>query len=117
MPPVNESLDYADSKFFITGDRVVFERLSLECSTLQLLGEGEMNFDTFQLNLRFRPRGTFEPLRDIIGGINDQLMAIKVTGTLSDPISTIIALPGLSSKRPTRPKKDPKVANVMGHAN
>ncbi|MCH8823778.1 MAG: hypothetical protein IH984_09755 [Planctomycetes bacterium] len=117
MPPVNESLDYADSKFFITGDRVVFERLSLECSTLQLLGEGEMDFDTFQLNLRFRPRGTFEPLRDIIGGINDQLMAIKVTGTLSDPISTIIALPGLSSKGPTRPKKDPKVANVMGHAN
>lgn len=117
MPPVNESLDYADSKFFITGDRVVFERLSLECSTLQLLGEGEMDFNTFELELRFRPRGTFEPLRDIIGGINDQLMAIKVTGHLSDPHTTIIALPGLSSNTPTRDKKDPKVANVLGRAD
>ena len=76
-----------------------------------------MNFDTFELDLRFRPRGTFEPLRDIIGGINDQLMVIKVTGPLSDPQSSIIALPGLSSKGLSTSKKDPKVANVLGHAD
>ena len=113
MPPLNESLDYVDSKFFITGDRVVFERLTLECSTLQLLGEGEMDFNTFELDLRFKPRGTFEPLRDIIGGINDQLMAIAVTGPLSDPKSSIIALPGLSSARSKSARKDSRVANVM----
>lgn len=117
MPPINESLDYADSKFYIAGDRLVFERLSLECSTLQLLGEGEMDFSTLELNLRFRPRGTFGPIRDIIGGINDQLMLIKVTGTLSDPISSIIALPGLSSSKHNYTEMESKVVNVMGRAD
>ena len=97
MPPVSGSLDFADVAFYITGDRVIFDRLSLECPTLQLLGEGEMDFNTLELDLQFRTRGTFGLLRDLVGEISDRLLAIAVTGTLGDPKVTIVPLPALSS--------------------
>ena len=97
MPPVSGSLDFADAAFYITGDRVVFDRLSLECVTLQLLGEGEMDFNSLELDLRFRTRGTFGLVRDVVAQISDRLLAIVVTGTLGDPKVTIVPLPAVSS--------------------
>jgi hypothetical protein len=97
MPPVSGSLDFADVAFFITGDRVVFDRLSLECPTLQLLGEGEMDFNTLELDLQFKTRGTLGLVREVVAQISDRLLAIVVTGTLSDPKVTIVPLPAVSS--------------------
>jgi hypothetical protein len=97
MPPVSGSLDFADAAFYITGDRVVFDRLSLECLTLQLLGEGEMDFNSLELDLQFRTRGTLGLFRDVVAQISDRLLAIAVTGTLGDPKVTIVPLPAVSS--------------------
>ena len=105
MPPISGSLDFADVAFYITGDRVVFDRLSLECPTLQLLGEGEMDFNSLELDLRFKTRGTLGLVRDVVAQISDRLLAIVVTGTLSDPKVTIVPLPAVSSA--TRPAPSP----------
>ncbi len=97
MPPVSGSFDFADVAFYITGDRVVFDRLSLECPTLQLLGEGEMDFNSLELDLQFRTRGTLGLVRDVVAQITDRLLSIAVTGTLGDPKVTIVPLPAVSS--------------------
>ena len=97
MPPISGSLDFADAAFYVTGDRVIFDRLSLECATLQLLGEGEMNFNSLELDVRFRTRGTLGLVQDLVGGISDRLVAIAVTGTPGDPKAKIVPLPAISA--------------------
>jgi hypothetical protein len=96
--PFTGGLDYADADMYLIGDRVVFERILFENSMgenamLQLLGQGEMNFDTLELDLRFRPRSGVAGIRDIIGLIGDQLYEIELTGTLGEPMSRVIPLP------------------------
>jgi len=92
---VSDSLHYADADFFVAGDRLVFERILFESTfgdnaLLQLYGEGEMDFNTFELDTRFRTRGGVLLIRDIAGALSDQLYVIEVTGTLSDPKPRVI---------------------------
>ena len=55
-----------------------------------------MDFNTFELDTRFRSRGGVLLVRDLIGGIGDQLYVIKVTGPLGDPKTSVVPLPALS---------------------
>ena len=100
--PLGQGLDYAESEFFITGDKLVFNRILFESTVmdsiaaLQLRGEGELDLNSQQLNTRFRSRGGLLLVRDVLGGIGDQLYVIEVSGPLSDPKASIVPLPGLS---------------------
>lgn len=96
--PLAGNFNFADADLYVQGDKVIFERILFEstmgnASMLQLFGEGEMNFDTLELNTRFRSRGSTPILRDIMGEIGDVLYCIEVTGTLSDPKARIVPLP------------------------
>lgn len=95
MLPLHSALEFADASFFVRGDTVIIERLMLESPTLILQGEGTMGFSSGELNIRLRPRGKLGPISDVLGAINDQLFAIEVRGTLSEPRSSIIAIPGV----------------------
>lgn len=104
IPPFADRMDYADVDYYVAGDRVVFERILLEIpfmdrAALQLHGEGEMDFNTFELDTRFRSRGTIPMLSDIVGGLSDRLYQIEVTGPISDPVARVLALPDFSSRR------------------
>jgi hypothetical protein len=101
--PVVGEFNGANIEMYLKGDRVIFEHILFESTLgnnalLQLIGEGEMNFDTLELNTRFRSRGGVAVVRDIVGGVSDQLYQIEVTGPLSDPKARVIALPGMSNK-------------------
>ncbi len=96
MPPVSGTLDFADVAFYINGDRLVFERLFMECPTLQVLGDGEMRIPGFELDLRLRTRGTLPVIRDIVAAVSDALFEVAVTGPITDPKAKLIALPGMS---------------------
>jgi len=96
MPPVSGTLDFADIAFYINGDRLVFERLFMECPTLQVLGDGEMRIPGFELDLRLRTRGTLPIIRDIVAAVSDVLFEVEVTGSITDPKARLIALPGMS---------------------
>ncbi len=93
MPPVAGSLEFADAEFYVDGNAIVFEQLSLEGPTLQLVGTGQMGFESLELNVIFRPRGTLSIVRELVAGLSDQLVAIEVTGPLSDPVAQLIPLP------------------------
>ncbi|MCZ6612653.1 MAG: hypothetical protein O6941_08445 [Planctomycetota bacterium] len=103
MPPFSGSLDFADLEFYVQRDRIVFERLFLECPTLELVGEGSMSYPGMELDVRFRTRGTVPVIRDLIGGLSDQLFVVEVTGPLGDPQARLIPLPGVrQGKTPQR---------------
>jgi len=95
-----DNLDYADVDFFIDGDRAVFERLLFESTQqkallLELRGTGEVNLKTFEIVGRFHSRGAVPLVRDVVGGIGDQLVGIELTGPLWDPEARFVALPGI----------------------
>ena len=96
MPPVSGTLDFADVAFYINGDRLVFERLFMECPTLQVLGDGEMRIPGFELDLHLRTRGTLPIIRDIVAAVSNVLFEVEVTGSITDPKARLIALPGMS---------------------
>jgi hypothetical protein len=96
--PIRGSLDYADVDWYMSGDRVVFERILFESTlfnnaVLQLIGEGEMQFSTTELNTRFRSRSGLALVRDIMGELSDQFYIIEVTGPLRDPKARLIPPP------------------------
>lgn len=107
IAPLRNEIDFADAEFFIDGDRLVFEKLLFESTmgdrekqqtaavVLQLIGEGEMNVDTLELKTQFRTRSGMLLLRDLAGGLSDQLYRIEVGGTLRSPRARIVPLPGL----------------------
>jgi len=104
VPPFADTMDYADVEYYVAGDRVVFERILLEIpfldrAALQLHGEGEMDFNTFELNTRFRSRGTIPMLSDLVGGLSDRLYQIEVTGPITDPVARVLALPDFTATR------------------
>lgn len=96
--------DYASADFYITGDRVTFERILFESTRgnsawLQLIGVGQMDLNTFEIDARFHSRSAVLLLRDLVGEIGDQLVAIEVTGPLWDPEASIITLPNINKPR------------------
>jgi hypothetical protein len=113
--PISGIIDYADADFFIVGEQLTFERLLFESTLgdnvqLQLLGEGGMDLDDFTINARFRSRGGVLLVRDLMGGLGDQLYMIEVTGPLNDPRATIVPLPALSPPRYSQQPVDAAIA-------
>ena len=100
MPPFSGNLDFADVELYLSGDRIVFEKLFLECPTLQLHGEGEMSFPGLELDVRFRTRGTVPLVGDLVAGISDALFVVQITGPLGDPKARLVPLPIVSGGHP-----------------
>ena len=93
--PVNASMDAADIAFDVVGDRVRLHEFALSCGTLRLQGDGEVAVPGGELSLRLRNRGTMPVLSDLYAMVSDQFFAIDVTGTLSDPVPSVVPVPAL----------------------
>ncbi len=101
--PLGGNLDFADAKMYIIGDRVMFENITFESTMgsnalLQLSGEGEMDYNTFELNTRFRSRGGIKFISDVISSVGDALYQIELTGPLSNPSARLVPLPSATDK-------------------
>jgi hypothetical protein len=92
--------DFADATFYVEGGRMIFERIKLESTILgdrsgvvaqELVGAGEMDLETLEINARFSSRGGLIGVRDVIGGIGDQIAAIEVTGPIWDPKARLVS--------------------------
>ncbi|MHC5024369.1 MAG: hypothetical protein ACYTGG_10745, partial [Planctomycetota bacterium] len=105
LPLQHDYFDFAKLDFYLENDRVVFdEEILLESgfgdiASLQLIGKGWMDADTFELNTRFRIRTGMLVLRDLAGGLSDGLFLIELTGPIFEPNVNIIPLPGISNSQ------------------
>jgi hypothetical protein len=99
--PLRGSLDQANAEFYIDGDRIIFERILFESTVaeqiaaFQLIGQGVMDINTLEINAQFRSRGGMLVVRDIAGGLGDQLYLIEVRGTPAEPKARLLPLPWL----------------------
>ena len=76
-----------------------------------------MGFRNLELDLRFRTRGTLDLIQEIVGGISDRLVAIAVTGPLSDPQAKIVPLPPISAVPTPATSKWPEQMGKVTHAD
>ncbi len=89
--PTGEQLDLARARFYLHNDQATFEELSVFSKSIELIGYGTMSLDDQQLDLRFnsRAKARIPLLSPIFEGLRDELITIRVKGTLQDPaIST-----------------------------
>ena len=90
----------SDVDFHVEHGRLNFERLNLNGDAVSLLGTGEVDFQG-NMNLVFHStvgRGDLgvPVLRDVLGGASQQIMQIRVGGTLQEPETRREPFPGVN---------------------
>lgn len=95
QPPLGETLDAAVARFHIRGDTVHFESIEATSNSLAIVGEGEMEWPSTELKLRFNTRGAsrIPILSDLFRGLRDEIVSTEMTGTLRNLRSELIQLP------------------------
>ena len=99
-PPDPNAFSTSDSIFHIQGEHVYFSKLDFNGDAISLTGKGEMNFqgDTRMVFTGIPGRGDAGvPLvRNLFGGVSQQIWQIRVNGNIQDPQITREAFPGVN---------------------
>jgi len=83
--PAGATLDYATLDFFIDGDMVAIEDISIYSSRIRIRGFGTLDWLTQELDLRFLAGSANEiPLITTLFGLWRNLISVEVTGKLGD---------------------------------
>lgn len=97
--PSGSPLDRASARYLLDGDTVRFDELSISGPGLSITGAGTMTLPDNRLRLLMVSRSTsgppMGPLTDLVEMFRDELIAIKVRGTLSEPVTEVTALRGI----------------------
>ena len=101
MPPISQALNEVDIDFHLRENKVRFEKFNLTCPTLQLLGSGSMDLDSWTISMRFKNRGIIPIASAVFGAATDLLLAVDVDGSISNPQISASPLPVLG-KDPSR---------------
>ncbi len=91
MPPISQALNEVDIDFYLRENKVRFEKFNLTCPTLQLLGSGSLDLDSWTISMRFKNRGIIPIASAVFGAATDLLLAVDVNGSISNP--NIVANP------------------------
>ncbi len=94
--PISSDFQHADVRYIINNNIVRFQPISLSSPGVNLLGEGSLNLQSSDLDLRFitqSPHGTRVPLLGVLFGLaRSQLLELRVSGTLAKPVIAPIPL-------------------------
>jgi hypothetical protein len=87
-----------DVDFRLSGWQMFYNSVVLEGGLISMHGDGMVRLDNRQIDLtmktRLGNRRTQIPLvSDIISGASDQLVQVRIAGSLTDPVVTRMALP------------------------
>lgn len=84
--PTSGAVSDARASFFIRGDRMSFDRISALVQSVELYGFGLLGIESRELDLYFSSRRLerIPVLTDVFDGIKDELVTVRVTGTLTD---------------------------------
>ena len=94
--PSGAPLDSASARFLIDGDRVHFNQLALTGPGLTIAGTGTMTWPDTELSLLMVSRSSrmprLGPVSDLIDLFKNELIAIRVRGTLAEPRTNLTTL-------------------------
>ena len=99
-PPDQNAFSNSDCIFHIRGEHLYFSKLDFNGDAISLSGKGEMNFQG-DMNVVFRTipgRGDagVPIVRNLFGGVSQQIMQIRVTGNIQEPHIEQVVLPGVN---------------------
>ncbi len=98
--PDTTAFTRSDIDFRIQGEHILLDRINFSGDAISLLGLGQMNFD-HQINLTFhsivgRTEHQVPILRNVLGEASQQIMQIRVEGTIDNPTTRSEAFPRVS---------------------
>jgi len=87
QPPVGETIDYGAVEFSLTDDVVSIERMEAESPTLLVEGRGRLTLPEGGVDMTFTTRGRRRVplLSTLLDTVRNELVAVRVTGTLREP--------------------------------
>ncbi len=89
--PVTDTFESASLGYYVREDRVIFERIRMDSKSMRLAGTGSMQLSTGDVDLTLttsNPGGLdLGPLTDLMAKFRNQLLTIRVTGTLQQPVT------------------------------
>ena len=93
------SVDY---NFRLSGLQMFFDPIVFEGGLISMYGDGMMRLDNRHVDLTLKTRlgnrrSQIPVISDIIGGVSDQLVQLRVTGPLADPIVTRVVVPEIQN--------------------
>ena len=86
--PITSPFTEASARYSIEGQRVTFEDIELRSKEMLMQGDGHLDFDTKQVNMRFFTDSTgikIPLIGDLLQGARHELLQIRVRGTLQQP--------------------------------
>ncbi len=87
--PTSRSFEKASARYLVQDDVVYFDLIQFYSRSIEIIGTGTMAYSNLGLNLDLftrNPTGPeFGPLSDLYSVFKDELVSIRVTGTLDDP--------------------------------
>ena len=97
--PTSSAFDSADIDYELEANRVRFDRLRFHSSGVEMVGRGTMLAPTKQLDLELfvrNPQGIdLGPMSQLLDKFKDELVSMRVTGTLETPIVEVETLRGI----------------------
>jgi hypothetical protein len=97
--PTARPFDRAAARFVLDDDRLLLDRLSLTSPNLQVIGAGYVTLPEGRIDLAMITRNpaamNLGPLTQLWEAIKDELIAIRVTGTLREPEAGVSTLQGV----------------------
>ncbi len=114
--PVHRSFRSVEAGYLIDGDTVHLESIVFAAPTLTIAGKGNMKYSTLEIDLDMttaNPKLDLGPVTDILKMLRDELVSIKVTGTLTKPKTELRTLKGVGGAvgdligKPKEPKSRP----------
>lgn len=98
--PVARSFSRAQVDYHLKDGKFHFDRIALDSPALRMAGQGTLDPKADQLDLTLTSSNPsalkLGPLTEVIDGIRDQLVTVRITGTLDEPRTKVRQLNGLT---------------------
>ncbi|MCC7146744.1 MAG: AsmA-like C-terminal domain-containing protein [Phycisphaeraceae bacterium] len=98
--PMSKAFDRVTARYLIDGDLVRIDRISFESPSVEVIGSGLLRYSSKALDLRLYSRNpaglNLGPISGLLNLVKDELLSIRVTGTLDEPQTQTQTLSGVS---------------------
>ncbi len=91
--PKESAFQEVETEFYLSNDKLQFRDLHLKGNALAMVGEGEMQWSTKDLDLRLTAVSPKQDSRipvvtELLEGASREFIEVRVTGTMNDPVAT-----------------------------
>ncbi len=97
--PQSNAFDRASAQFILDADTLRFDAIRFEAPTVEMSGDGTMQLSNRKLDLRLVSRNPAAPqlgaVSDLFNVVKDELIAVRVTGTLDEPVARVTSFRGM----------------------